>query len=221
MKLAALNPRDSRIAAILLLLLALLLGYFVLLHWWFVAPLRQIDSEMADLRDTHSRYAAAIAEKPMLEQRLATLGAGQAASRAFLADDDPNTAAADLMQRVVDVVGNSVHGGTCEVSQKMPLPNPPTTPGEPYRKAAVNINLSCDIESLASVLHELEQGMPYVFIDDLSIYRNPVAAQQNHASSLEVQFTLSGYLRPAHGNPAATPANGPSVMQPPGQGGAP
>ena len=65
MRLTALNPRDSRIAAILLLLLALLLGYFVLLHWWFVAPLRQIDGEMADLRDTHSRYAAAIAEKPM------------------------------------------------------------------------------------------------------------------------------------------------------------
>ena len=220
MRLTALNPRDSRIAAILLLLLALLLGYFVLLHWWFVAPLRQIDGEMADLRDTHSRYAAAIAGKPMLQQRLAVLGAGQAASSAFLADDDPNTAAADLMQRVVDVVGNSTHGGSCEVSQKMPLPNPPVTPGEPYRKAAVSINLSCDIESLANVLHELEQGMPYVFIDDLSIYRNPVAAQQNHAAPLEVQFTLSGYLRPSHGSPTA-PVNVPAGMQPPGQGGSP
>lgn len=220
MKLAALNPRDSRIAAVLLLLLALLLAYFVLLHWWFVAPLRQIDGEMADLRDTQSRYAAAIAEKPALQQRLATLGAGQAASSAFLADDDPNTAAADLMQRVVDVVANSTHGGTCEVSQKMPLPNPPATPGEPYRKAAVSINLSCDIESLASVLHELEQGMPYVFVDDLSIYRNPVAAQQNRAAPLEVQFTLSGYLRPSHGSAPAVPANVPPGTQP-GQGAAP
>ena len=216
MKLAALSPRDSRIAAILLLLPALLLAYFVLLHWWFVAPLQQVDGEMADLRDAHSRYAAAIAEKPALEQRLAALGAGQAASRAFLADDDPNTAAADLMQRVVDVVGNSTHGGSCEVSQKMPLPNPPVTPGEPYRKAAVSINLSCDIEPLASVLHELEQGMPYVFVDDLSIYRNPVAAQQNHAAPLEVQFTLSGYLRPSHATPPVVPGNGQ-----PGQGAAP
>ncbi len=64
MKMTALKPRDSRIAAIVLLLLALLLAYFVLLHWWFVAPLQQIRSDMADLRDTHSRYAAAIAEKP-------------------------------------------------------------------------------------------------------------------------------------------------------------
>src|SRR6185437_8306302 len=137
MKLAAMNPRDSRIAAILLLLLALGLAYVVLLHWWFVAPLQQIGGEMADLRDTHSRYAAAIAEKPALQQRIAALGAGQAASSAFLAAADPNTAAADLMQRVVDVVGAKTSGGACTVSQKMPLPNPPADPGEPYRKAAV------------------------------------------------------------------------------------
>ncbi|TPG06442.1 general secretion pathway protein GspM [Rhodanobacter glycinis] len=202
MKMTALNARDSRIAAIGLLLLALLLAYVVLLHWWFVAPLQQIRSEMADLRDTHSRYAAAIAEKPTLQKRIAALGAGQAASSAFLAADDPNTAAADLMQRVVDVVGSNTARGSCVVSQKMPLPNPPASAGEPYRKAAVSISLSCDIEPLAAVLQALEQGTPYLFIDDLSIYRNPVAAQQDHAAPLEVQFTLSGYVRPARGAPA-------------------
>ena len=202
MKIVSLNPRDSRLAAIVLLLLALFLGY-LLLHWWFVAPLQQIRSNMAELRDTQSRYAAAIAVRPMLQQRIAALGAGQAASSAFLAANDPNTAAADLMQRVVEVVGSSTQGGGCMVSQKMPLPNPPTTAGEPYRKAAVSISLSCDIEPLAAVLQALEQGTPYLFIDDLSIYRNPVAAQQNNAAPLEVQFTLSGYVRPAHGTPAA------------------
>jgi general secretion pathway protein M len=202
MKMRALNPRDSRLLAIGLLLLALLLGYLVLLHWWFVAPLQQIRSEMADLRDTHSRYAAAIAEKPALQKRIAALGAGQAASSAFLAADDPNTAAADLMQRVVDVVAGNTAGGNCVVSQKMPLPNPPVGAGEPYRKAAVSISLSCEIEPLAAVLQALEQGTPYLFIDDLSIYRNPVAAQQDHGSPLEVQFTLSGYVRPARGAPA-------------------
>lgn len=220
MKKLSLNPRDSRLAAIGLLLVALVIGYFVLLHWWFVAPLKQISSDMVDLRDTQGRFAAAIAEKPALQQRIATLGAGQASSNAFLAEDDPNTAAADLMQRVVDVVGTSTQGGSCVVSQKVPIPNPPATPGEPYRKAAVSINLSCDIESLAQVLQALEQGTPYVFIDDLSIYRNPVAAQQNNAAPLEVQFTLSGYVRPAHDTPAASPLlpAGPRV---PGQGAAP
>ncbi len=205
MKLTALSPRDSRLAALGLLLLALLLAYVLLLHWWFVAPLLRIHGEMADLRDTHSRYAAVIAEKPALQERIAALGAGQAASSAFLAADDPNTAAADLMQRVVDVVGSTSGGGSCVVSQKMPLPSPPPSAGEPYRKAAVSISLSCDIEPLAAVLQSLEQGTPYLFIDDLSIYRNPVAAQQDGAAPLEVQFTLSGYVRPARS--ATAPAS--------------
>ncbi|EIL93901.1 MULTISPECIES: type II secretion system protein GspM [Rhodanobacter] len=203
MKLAAMNRRDSRIAAVLLLLLVLLLAYFVLLHWWFVAPLQQIRGEMADLRDTQSRYAAAIAEKPALLQRIAALGAGQAASSAFLSADDPNTASADLMQRVVDVVAAHAGSGSCTVSQKMPLPSPAPAAGEPYRKAAVSISLSCDIEPLAAVMQALEQGTPYLFIDDLSIYRNPVAAQQGGAVPLEVQFTLSGYVRPARAAPAS------------------
>ena len=207
MKMVALKPRESRIVAVILLLLAVVLAYFVLVHWWLVAPLNQIGDEMSQLRDTHSRYAAAIAEKPALQHRLAALGAGQAASDAFLAAADPNNAAADLMQQVVDVVGRTTEGGRCVVSQKMPLPPPPTPPGEPYRKAAVSISLSCDIEPLAAVLQALEQGTPYLFVDDLSIYRNPVAAQHNQSAPLDVQFTLSGYVRPSAHSPASLPAD--------------
>ena len=205
MKLRALAPRESRVAAVALLLLALALAYVLLLRWWFVAPLERIHDEMAQLRDTHSRYAAAIAEKPALQQRLAEMGAGQAASDAFLPAADPNNAAADLMQQVVDVVGRNTGHGRCVVSQKMPLPTPPPTSGEPYRKAAVSISLSCDIEPLAAVLQALEQGTPYLFVDDLSIYRNPVAAQRDQGAPLEVQFTLSGYVRPSAGAPADAP----------------
>lgn len=192
-----LKPRDSRLAAIGLLLLVLAIAYFALLHWWFVAPLRAIDAQMADLRDIQGRYAAAIAQKPELEKRLATLGAGQAASSAFLPEDDPNAASAGLMQRVVDVAAAHPRNGGCEVTQKMPLPAPPVDSGEPYRKAAVSISLRCDIEPLSAVLHDLEQGTPYLFVGDLSIFRNPVITQQNAQAPLEVQFTLTGYVRPA------------------------
>ncbi|MBD8872723.1 type II secretion system protein GspM [Rhodanobacter sp. DHB23] len=209
MRALKLTPRDSRIAAVGLLLLALLLAYFLLLHWWFVAPLRDIDAQMDDLRDTQSRYAAAIAEKPLLEKRIAALGAGQAASDAYLPDDDPNTAAADLMQRVVDAVAAHTEGGSCKVTQKMPVANPQAAPDEPYRKAAASINLSCDIQPLVAVLQSLEQGTPYLFVDNLNVYRSPVPVQGN-GLPLEVQFTLSGYVRPANGGAAAlaTPAPG-------------
>lgn len=207
MKPVKLSARDQRIAAVGLLLIVLVVAYFLLLHWWFVAPLRDVDAQMDELRDTQSRYAAAIAEKPQLQQRLAALGAGAAASSAFLPEDDPNTAAADLMQRVVDVVGSHTKGGSCTVTQKMPVPNPAVTSGEPYRKAAVSINLSCDIEPLVDVLQTLEQGTPYLFVDSLSVYRNPVAGRQGNGPPLEVQFTLSGYVRPAKAATPGAPAN--------------
>ncbi|HET6431348.1 type II secretion system protein GspM [Dyella sp.] len=203
MRRLVMKPRDSRLAAIGLLVLLVVLAYFALLHWWFVAPLRQIDAEMADLRDTQSRYAAAIAQKPALEKRLAALGAGQAASSAFLPEDDPNAASAGLMQRVVDVAAAHPRNGGCEVTQKMPLPEPPAEDGEPYRKAAVSISLRCDIEPLSAVLHDLEQGTPYLFVGDLSIFRNPVITQQNAQAPLEVQFTLTGYVRPSRTMPVA------------------
>ncbi len=205
MTLTTMKPRDSRMAAVLLLLLTLLLGYFVLLHWWFVAPLRDIRAQMADLRDTQSRYAAAIAEKPALEKRLAQIGAGQAANNAFLPQADPNAATAGLMQRVVDVVAALPQGGQCDVTQKMPLPTAPPDQAEPYQKVAVSVSLRCDIEPLAAVLHALEQGLPYLFIDDLSVYRNPVTSREGGAAPLEVQFTLSGYLRPGAPETPGTP----------------
>jgi general secretion pathway protein M len=215
-KLAAMKPRDSRIAAVLLLLIVLVIAYFALLHWWFVAPMLDVNAQMSDLRDTQSRFASAIAEKPQLQQRIASLGQGQATDNAFLPEDDPSAAAAGLMQRVVDVVGAHPEGGSCEVSQKMPVPNPPASDNEPYRKVAVSISLRCDMQPLAAVMHDLEQGTPYLFIDDLTIYRNPVAAQQagQQASApppLEVQFTLSGYVRQSRSGgaaPSAPPSTG-------------
>ena len=195
MKLEKLSPRDSRIAALLLLLMVLVAGYFVLLHWWFVAPLAKIDDAMDDLRDTQSRYAAALQEKPLLQKRIETLGAGQATSSAFLPEDDTNTAAANLMQRVVDVVAAQKQGGSCDVIQKMPVTNPRTDPSDPYKKVAVSISLRCEVQPLGAVFHALEQGTPYLFIDDMSIYRNPVVAQKNAGAPMEVQFTLSGYIR--------------------------
>lgn len=200
MKLATLKPRERRLAAVLLLLGVLALGYVVLLHWWFVAPLQAIDAAMDELRDTHARYAAALAEKPQLQKRLAAMGAGQAASHAFLPEDDPNAAAAGLMQRVVDTVAAHPQGGACDVTQKMPVSHPPAAPDEPYRKVAVSISLHCDVQPLAETLHALEQGTPYLFVDDLSIYRNPAAALQAAGAPLEVQFTLSGYVHQPRGD---------------------
>jgi general secretion pathway protein M len=202
MKLRPMKPLESRMAAIGLLVLVLVLAYFILLHWWFVAPLRDVDSQMDDLRDTQSRYAADIAEKPLLQKRLASLGHDQADSSTFLPETDPNAAAAGLMQRVVDDAAAHAQEGSCEVSQKMPVSNPGTSPNEPYRKVVVSISLHCDMQPLIGLLYSLEKGKPYLFVQDFSVYRNPLLNMQKTGTApLEVQFTLAGYV-----HAPATPA---------------
>lgn len=204
MKLRPMKPLESRIAAIGLLLLVLVLAYFVLLHWWFVAPLRDVDSQMDDLRDTQSRYAAAIAEKPLLQKRLAELGHSQTDSSTFLPENDPNAAAAGLMQRVVDDAAANAQQGSCEVSQKMPVPNPPAAAGDPYRKVVVSISLHCDMQPLIGLLYTLEKGKPYLFVQDFSVYRNPLLnMQKSGVAPLEVQFTLAGYVHAAASAPGS------------------
>jgi general secretion pathway protein M len=195
MNLRPMKPLESRVAAIGLLVLVIALAYFLLLHWWFVAPLRDIDSQMDDLRDTQSRFAAAIAEKPLLQRRLADLGRNSVDSSTFLPENDPNAAAAGLMQRVVDDAAAQSQQGSCEVSQKMPVANPAATPGDPYRKVVVSISLHCDMQPLIGLLYTLEKSKPYLFVQDFSVYRNPlIAMQKTGVAPLEVQFTLAGYV---------------------------
>ncbi|RUL64460.1 general secretion pathway protein GspM [Dyella dinghuensis] len=212
MNLRPMKPLESRLAAIGLLVLVIVLAYFLLLHWWFVAPLRDISSQMDDLRDTQSRFAAAIAEKPQLQKRLAELGRDSIDSSTFLPENDPNAAAAGLMQRVVDDAAAQSQQGSCEVSQKMPVPNPPATPGDPYRKVVVSISLHCDVQPLIGLLYALEKGKPYLFVQDFSVYRNPlIAMQKTGVAPLEVQFTLAGYVHakaPAAGSADAAATTG-------------
>lgn len=188
-----LSPAQSRLAAIVLALIALAIAYFVLLHWWFVAPLLDQNAQMRDLREQHARYAAEIAQQPQLQQRLDQLAAGGASANAFLPETDPSAAAAGLIQRASDVVAaHASEGGGCEMPQKMPIEN--NAGREPYRRVSVSITLQCAIQPLTAVLHDFDRALPYMFVDDITIYQ---VAQPGMPPSpkLEVQFTLSGYIR--------------------------
>jgi general secretion pathway protein M len=193
-----LRPVESRILALTLTLLVAVLGYFALLHWWFVAPQLDMNDQVRQLRADEQRYAGIIAERKTLHERLARLQKGQASNSALLAESDPSTASANLMQHVVDVAQAHTALGPCSVTQKMPVQS--DNGKGPYRKVTVNINLSCGMHALSAVLYDLEQGTPYLFIDNFSAYRSPVRGADGSLQPLQVQFSLSGYLRQANDN---------------------
>lgn len=188
------TPLENRLAALLLALLMLALVYLLLVHWWFVVPLQKIDGQMQALRDSQQRYATIVAQRDMLNQRLAGLTQGRADSSAFLAGSDPNAATAGLMQRTVDVVTAHVGLGPCKVTQKMPVPARDAGRA-PYRKVSANINMRCGMRPLAAVLYDLAHGKPYLFIDNFNAYRNPRPNEDGTTPPLNVQMTLSGYMR--------------------------
>ena len=194
-------PSDGRPLALGLLLVVLAVVYFVGFHWWFVAPQLAIGGQMSDLREQQQRFAAIVAEKPEIEKRIAEVRKYENENQAFLPQSDPAAASANLIQRVTDVIKkHDPDGSRCSAQQSTPLQRP--TGDEPYRSVSVRIRLTCDMEPMVAVLYDLEQGKPFLFVDELMIYQRAGFYNRAKASSkLEVQFTLTGYLRQAGGKP--------------------
>jgi general secretion pathway protein M len=177
----------------LLLVLVLALAWLVLVQWWFIAPLRDIDGQMQALRASQQRYATIVAQRDVLRQRLASLSQGHVDASAFLPGSDSNAATAGLMQRTVDVVKLHAGLGPCKVTQKMPVPT--SAAGKaPYRKVRASISMRCAMAPLAAVLHDLARGKPYVIVSSFDANRNPRPGKDGATQPLNVQMTLSGYM---------------------------
>lgn len=190
------KPKDGRLLAVVLLLIVVLLVYLIAIHWWFVAPQMQYSTEMGDLREQQLRYRQTIDEKPQIERKLAEVRAYEQNNQAFLAESDPNAAQAGLIQRIKQSVAE--HGkdeARCTVASSQGYAG---TEEELYKRVTVQARIRCDLEPLAAILYDLEDGKPYLFIDRLVVYK-----QQNYtprggkpvSNPLDVQINVSGYLR--------------------------
>ncbi|MGA7297813.1 MAG: type II secretion system protein GspM [Rhodanobacteraceae bacterium] len=189
-------PADGRPMALGLLLLIVVVVYFVGVHWWFVAPQLAIGSQMDDLREQQQRFAAIVAEKPDIQKRIEAVRKYEKGNQAFLPQNDPAAASASLIQRVTDVIKkHDPDGGRCSAQQSTPLRR--AGKDEPYQSVSVRIRMTCDMETATSVLYDLEKGKPFLFVDELMMYRRAsfYRGQNKQSSKLEVQFTLTGYLR--------------------------
>lgn len=110
--------------------------------------------------------------------------------------DDPSAVAADLMQRVADLIGSQANlGGGCKLTQRMPI-TPEQDDSEPYRQVKVSLTLDCAIEPLTAILHALEYQRPFLFVDEMSIRRRPDAPASGGAGKLVVHLLVRGYLQP-------------------------
>lgn len=190
------GPDSGRFMAIALLLAVVLLAYFGGVHWWFTARHVEIATEMADLRDQEVRFRRTAAERPQVEQRLAGVREFEAGNPAFLDETDFDSAAAGLTQRLKQIVG--AHARDAQSCQIIMNQYSRPTEKELFERASIRVRLRCSLEEFAPILYDVESGSPMLFVDELQVwkqtgYRAPGSNQVT--SYLDVQFTLSGYMR--------------------------
>jgi general secretion pathway protein M len=200
----AVTERD-RWLALVLLLVALLLGYLVLVHPWWTVPMQEVNVRVAELRDRELRIRTQLEQAPQVQRELAAALAQQAQRPGFLPEATVELATAGLVQRLETVVRQASPGNrSCAIANQSPLA---IAGREVYPRVVVQVRLRCGAPELASVLHQIESGSPRLFVENLNILAQRYAfqASESGAGGLDVNFDLYGYLKP-------TPA---AVQEPP------
>jgi len=199
------HAHSGRFLAVLLSLSVLALLYLFGIHWVFIEPQLELYRQMSDLREQQARFRQTAEQRTQIEKRLTEVRAFEQNNQAFLPAADANSAFSDLNQRIKQVVTtHDVDAKRCKINGV----NQSARPGaadEAYQRVSIQVNLQCDLETLSLVLYDLENGNPYLFIDQLMIYKQQVyrgryvtpgsKKPQPTQSYLNINFTLSGYLR--------------------------
>lgn len=192
-----LSPRERRGAALIVLALLVWAAWWLLVQSWFLDPLNALDEQVDTLRAQQQRYAAILQQRDGLEQQLQAARRDPSSRTSLLPGEDPSAVAAELMQRSLDLVkAHADQGPGCQVTQRMPI-TPEHDSAEPYRQVKVSLTLECAMEPLANLLHDIEYGQPFLFVDNLSLRRATSAPATGGAGRLQVHLLLRGYLQQA------------------------
>jgi general secretion pathway protein M len=194
------GPTDrDRWIALGLLVAALALAYFVLLHPWWTVPMLDVQTRIHDLQERELRVRTQLQQAPEVEKRYAQVQAANRTRPGFLPEATPELATAGLVQRLEGVVQQASPGNrSCAITNRSPLTD--TRPAERFPRVTIQVRLRCGAPELASVLHEIESGNPRVFVDNLNIlaqrYFYMPGQGKAQSGGLDVSFDLYGYIRP-------------------------
>jgi general secretion pathway protein M len=107
-----------------------------------------------------------------------------------------NAASAALIQRLKQAM--TEHAKDEKRCQQISAQNYNGSEEERYKRVTVQVRLKCDLEPLAAIFYDLENGKPYLFVDQMMIYKQQTYTPPGAKVApvpLDVRFNLSGYLR--------------------------
>lgn len=189
------DQKNSRLTAILLLLIALILVYLLCFHWFFMEH-AAYSEEVDDLKDQLARFEVVAAQREPLQQQLATLRANRSDSNLFLTGGDFNEAAAAMSERLGRMV-EAQADPNCQIVSRQPVRG---RVEERFERVTVNVRMRCRVEYLLDILYRLESEIPLVIVDDLNIIR-PRARRRvggqivDVTEELDIRFNMMGYVK--------------------------
>jgi len=189
------DQRNSKATALMLLVIALLLVYLLLFHWFVLRHISYAD-EIGNLREQLGRFQTVASQRETLQTRLAEIHSSQTNEGLFLEYPSFDEAAAALSGSIGDLVRN-LADDSCQIVSRQPV-RPRVQ--ERFEKVTVNVRMRCNAEDFLPVLYSMETGMPLMLVDDLNVIRprttRRVRGQQAQTQGeLDIRFNVSGYLK--------------------------
>lgn len=196
----AITPKaeNGRFLAIVLLLIAVLLVYFLGVHWWFTARHLEIADEMQTLREQELRFREIAATRKEVEAAHAAVRNYEANNPAFLPETDFDSAAASLTTQIKQIVAR--HAPAQNPDRCAIVMNQYQRANEPERfeRVTIKLRLRCDLEPFAAILHDLEASSPLLFVDDLQVFRQQgylTPGSNKIQNYLDIRVDVFGYIR--------------------------
>ncbi|MCK7594580.1 type II secretion system protein GspM [Pseudomarimonas salicorniae] len=192
------NRRASRVAAVSLLALILLLGYFLGVHWWFTAPFLEARAALIEARDQELQLRTVAQLREELQRELEEVRRFEASNPEFLPEANFDLAASAIIQRLQALVDEQGAGQECTLISRSPFRS---SIEEPFQRVTIKVRIRCSLDHLAPVVHGLEAGSPRLFINEFSVInragiysRRPQAQTQG---LIDANFDVYGFLRTA------------------------
>ena len=190
------DQRNSKTTAIMLLLIALLLVYLLVFHW-FILRHGEYAEEIGDLRTQLNRFQNVASQRESLQLRLSQIRSSQKDADLFYEYPEFDEAAAAMSGSIGDMVRTQADD-SCQIVSRQPV-RPRVQ--ERFQKVTVNVRMRCDADDFLKILYTMETGMPLMLVDDLNIIRprtrrrSRSAARVEEQGALDIRFNVSGYLK--------------------------
>jgi general secretion pathway protein M len=185
---------NNRLAAILLFAISVILIYLLCFHWIILRHV-EFSTEISELSEQLGRYQRVAAQKTQYQTLLQGLQDNRSDQSLFLEGGDFNEAAAEMSERLGQMI-NTQAEDTCQIVSRQPV-RPRVQ--ERFQRVTVNVRMRCGIEDLKKVLYSLETSIPMVIVDEVTVIKPRARRRANQANqpaktSLDIRFNMSGYL---------------------------